>query len=54
MKFFNAILIVILSMLILSACGQSNFKADSKETIGAVKEALNEKAKKNKQKKWRY
>ncbi|MEH7492304.1 hypothetical protein [Neobacillus niacini] len=46
MKFFNAILIVILSVLILSACGKSNFKAESKETIGAVKEALNEKAKK--------
>lgn len=46
MKFFNAILIVILSILLLSACGKSNFEAESKETIGAVKEALNEKAKK--------
>jgi hypothetical protein len=50
MKFFNAILIVILSMLILSACGKSNFKAESKETIGAVNEALNEKAKKTNEK----
>jgi hypothetical protein len=50
MKFFNAILIVILSVLILSACGKSNFKAESKETIGAVKEALNEKAKKTNKK----
>ncbi|MFB3165600.1 hypothetical protein P5G62_000405 [Neobacillus sp. 179-C4.2 HS] len=46
MKFFNAILIVILSILLLSACGKSSFKAESKETIEAVKEALNEKAKK--------
>lgn len=46
MKFFNAILIVIVSILLLSACGKSNFNAESKETIGAVKEALNEKAKK--------
>jgi hypothetical protein len=46
LKFFNAILIVILSILLLSACGKSSFKAESKETIEAVKEALNEKAKK--------
>ena len=45
MKFFNAILILILSILLLSACGKSNFKTESKETVGAVKEALNEKAK---------
>lgn len=50
MKFFNAILIIILSIFLLSACGQSNFKADSKETIGAVKEALNEKPKKTNKK----
>jgi hypothetical protein len=46
LKFFNAILIIILSIIILSACGKSNFKAESKETIDVVKEALNEKAKK--------
>ena len=45
MKFFNAILILILSILLLSACGKSNYKTESKETVGAVKEALNEKAK---------
>ena len=39
-------MIVIVSIFILSACGKSNFKAESKETIEAVKEALNEKAKK--------
>ncbi|NYE07657.1 hypothetical protein F4694_004474 [Bacillus niacini] len=50
MKFFNAILIIILSMLILSACGKSNFRSESKETISAVKEALNEKAKKTNKK----
>jgi hypothetical protein len=50
MKFFNAILIVILSVLILSACGKSNYKVESKETIGVVKEALNEKAKKTNKK----
>jgi hypothetical protein len=50
MKFFNAILIVILTMLLLIACGKSNLKAESKETIGAVKEALNEKAKKTNKK----
>ncbi len=46
MKFFNAILIVTLSVLLLSACGKSNFKAESKETLGEVKAALNKKAKK--------
>ena len=46
LKFFKAILIVIVSIFLLSACGKSNFKAESKETIEAVKEALNEKAKK--------
>lgn len=46
LKFFNAILIVIVSVLFLSACGKTNFKAESKETIDAVKETLNEKAKK--------
>lgn len=50
MKFFNAILIIILSILLLSACGKSNFKSESKETIGTVKEALHEKAKKTNQK----
>jgi hypothetical protein len=46
LKFFNAILIIILSIILLSACGKSNFKAESKETIEVVKETLNEKAKK--------
>jgi hypothetical protein len=46
LKFFNAILIIILSVILLSACGKSNFKAESKESIEVVKEALNEKAKK--------
>ncbi|MFB3160862.1 hypothetical protein ABLO26_05765 [Neobacillus sp. 179-J 1A1 HS] len=50
MKFFNAVWIIILSMLILSACGKSNFRSESKETISAVKEALNEKAKKTNKK----
>ena len=45
MKFFNAILILILSILLLSACGKSNFKNESKEIVEAVKEALNEKTK---------
>ncbi|WP_238579262.1 hypothetical protein [Neobacillus niacini] len=39
-------MIVIVSVLFLSACGKTNFKAESKETIDAVKETLNEKAKK--------
>jgi hypothetical protein len=46
LKFFNAILIIILSIILLSACGKSNFKVESKETIEVVKETLNEKAKK--------
>jgi hypothetical protein len=46
LKFFNAILIIILSIILLSACGKSNFKAESKESIEVVKETLNEKAKK--------
>lgn len=46
MKFFHAILIIILSVFVLSACGNSNFKAESKETIAAVKGGLSEKAKK--------
>lgn len=50
MKFFNAILIVILSMFILSACGKSDFKGEGKETISAVKNALNENAKKTNKK----
>lgn len=45
LKFFNAILIIILSVILLSACGKSNFETESKETIEAVKEALNDKAK---------
>jgi hypothetical protein len=45
LKFFNAILIIILSVILLSACGKSNFETESKETIEAVKEALNVKAK---------
>lgn len=39
-------MIITLSVVLLSACGNSNFKAESKETIDVVKEALNEKAKK--------
>lgn len=46
LKFFNAILIIILSIILLSACGKTNFKAESKESIEVVKETLNEKAKK--------
>ena len=50
MKFFKAILIIIIAVFLLSACGKSNFKAESKETIKAVKETLNEKAKKTNKK----
>ncbi|MEH7181301.1 hypothetical protein [Neobacillus vireti] len=39
-------MIVLVSIFLLSACGKSNFKAESKETIKVVKEALNEKDKK--------
>lgn len=39
-------MIVIVSVFLLSACGKSNFKAESKETIEVVKESLNEKTKK--------
>jgi hypothetical protein len=46
MKFFKAILIIFVSILLLSACGKSSFKTESKETLGVVKEALNEKVKK--------
>jgi hypothetical protein len=50
LKLFNAILIITLSIIFLSACGNSNFKTESKETSDAVKEALNEKAKKTNEK----
>ncbi|MDR7077754.1 hypothetical protein J2Y03_002780 [Neobacillus niacini] len=46
MKFFKAILIIFIAVFLLSACGKSNFKVESKETIKAVKDALNEKGKK--------
>jgi len=46
LKFFNAILIITVSVILLSACGNSNLKTESKETIDVVKETLNEKAKK--------
>ncbi|MFP7299465.1 hypothetical protein [Neobacillus niacini] len=38
-------MIITLSVIFLAACGKSNFETESKETIKAVKEALNEKAK---------
>jgi hypothetical protein len=37
-------------MFILSACGKSDFKGEGKETISAVKDALNENAKKTNKK----
>jgi hypothetical protein len=43
-------LIIILSVILLSACGNSNFKAESKESIEVVKEALNQEAKKTNKK----
>src|SRR3954447_4098120 len=46
MKFFKAISIIMIAVFLLSACGKANFKAESKETIKAVKDALNEKTKK--------
>lgn len=50
MKFFNAILIVFISTLLLSACGKTNFKSESKETIHVVKDALNDETKKTNKK----
>ena len=45
MKIFKAIIILTLSIIVLSACGQASFEEVSKETSMSVKEALNEKAK---------
>lgn len=46
LRFFKAILMLSISVLLLTACGNSSFKTESKETIAAVKEAFNQKAKK--------
>jgi len=45
LKIFKAIIILTLSIIVLSACGQASFEEVSKETSMSVKEALNEKAK---------
>jgi hypothetical protein len=41
---------LILAVFLLSACGNSSFKAESKETTKTVKETFNEKAKKTNKK----
>lgn len=46
LRIFKAIFIFMLSILLVSACGNSSFKGESKATIKTVKAALNEKAKK--------
>ncbi|MGZ4161344.1 MAG: hypothetical protein ACXVNF_11205 [Neobacillus sp.] len=46
LKIFKAIIIFMISILLLSACGNSSLKEESKATAKTVKAALNEKAKK--------
>jgi hypothetical protein len=46
LKFFKAISILIISALLLSACGNASLKKESKETTKTVKAAFNEKVKK--------
>jgi ABC-type Fe3+-hydroxamate transport system substrate-binding protein len=46
MKFFKAIIIFTLLVLVLSACGKSSFKTESKEAITSVETTLAEEVKK--------
>lgn len=50
LKFFKVILVFLSAVLVLSACGQSSLKEESKSAITLVKTAMNGEAKKTNQK----